>query len=114
MHKFETHQMHTDNDCEPQEYSLFHTQGFNCFSQILITVKVNGVDLTMELDTGVTLSLISERTYKDLFPAEIASCLQITKAQPKTYTGEAIKPHSDHSHSSFPEDLGSTQNLVQR
>jgi len=91
IQKSETHQMHTDNDCEPQEYSLSHTQGSSCSSPIFITVKLNGVDLTMELDTGATLSLISERTYKDLFPTEIAPCLQTSKAQLKTYTGEAIK-----------------------
>ena len=66
---------------EPQEYSLFHTQGCSRSPPILITLKVNGVDLTMELDTGATLSLISEKTYKELFPAETAPHLQASKAQ---------------------------------
>ena len=61
-----------DNPPEPQEYFLFHTQGCNCSPPILITLKVNGVDLTMEVDTGVTLFLISEKTCKELFPAEAA------------------------------------------
>jgi len=46
MQKSETHQMHADNDCEPRNTHFFHTQGSSCSSPILITVKVNGVDLT--------------------------------------------------------------------
>ena len=45
----------------------------------------------MELDTGATLSLISEKTYKETFPAETAPSLQASNAQLKTYTGEVIK-----------------------
>ena len=64
--------MPAEDNPEPQEYSLFHTQGCNRSPPILITLKVNGVDLTMELDTEGILSLISEKTYKELFPGEIA------------------------------------------
>ena len=91
MQKSETHLMPAEDNPDPQEYSLFHTQGCNRSPPILITLKVNGVDLTMELDTGATLSLISEKTYKELFPAETAPHLQSSKAQVKTYTGEVIK-----------------------
>ena len=63
MQKSETHQMPAEDNPDPQEYSLFYTQGCNRSLPILITLKVNGVDLTMELDTGATLSLISEKSY---------------------------------------------------
>ena len=92
MQKSETHQMPAEDNAESQEYSLFHTQGFHRSSPILITPKVNGVDFTMELDTaGATLSLISEKTYKEIFPVETAPDFQASNAQLKTYTGEVIK-----------------------
>ena len=89
--KSETHQMPAEDDTEPLEYSLFHTQSSNHSPPILITLKVNGADLTMELDTWATLSLISEQTYKKIFPIKAAPHLVDSKAQLKTYTGEMIK-----------------------
>ena len=83
--------MPAEDDTEPPEYSLFHTQSSNHSSPILITLKVNGADLTMELDNGATLSLISKHTYKKIFPAKAAPHLVDLKAQLKTYTGEMIK-----------------------
>ena len=83
--------MPAEDDTEPLEYSLFHTQSSNRSPPILITLKVNGADLTMELDTGATLSLISENTYKKIFPVETAPHILNSKAQLKTYTGEVIK-----------------------
>ena len=47
--------------------------------------------MTMELDTGATLSLISESTYREMFPAESAPQLKASQAQLKTYIGESIK-----------------------
>ena len=47
--------------------------------------------MTMELDTGATLSLISESAYREMFPAESAPRLKASQAQLKTYTGESIK-----------------------
>jgi len=72
------------------EYSLFHTQGRNSSAPILVTLEVNGVNLTMELDTGATLSIISEETYHKLFSADKAPTLKASQAQLKTYTGEVI------------------------
>ena len=83
--------MPVEDNAEPLEYSLFHTQGFHRSPPILITPKVNGVDLTIELDTETTLSLISEKTYKEIFLAETALYLQASNAQLKTYTREVIK-----------------------
>ena len=52
---------------ETQEHSLFHTKRQSP-ALILVTLQINGIDLEMELDTGVTLSIISEQTYHKLFP----------------------------------------------
>ena len=65
-----THQLQTmtaqDAD-ESHEYSLFYYQGQNTAAPILFTLKVDGIDQEMELDTGGTLSVISEQTYHKLF-----------------------------------------------
>ena len=45
----------------------------------------------MEVDTGATLSVISEQTYKTLFNTTSAPRLGASTAQLKTYTGEEIK-----------------------
>ena len=52
---------------------------------IILKPKVNGVELEMELDTGATVSLVSEKTWKEVFqecPLDKCSTLL------KTYTGE--------------------------
>ena len=91
MQKSETHQMPAEENSEPPEYSLYHMQESNRSLPIMVDLKVNTADLTMELDTGATLSLISEKTYNNLFPAETAPHLQASTAQLKTCTGEVIK-----------------------
>ena len=93
LQKSQTYQLHTTDEpaCELQEYSLFHTPGSRNSPRILISLKINGVNMTMELDTGATLSLISESTYREMFPAESAPQLKVSQAPLKTYTGESIK-----------------------
>ena len=66
-------------------------QGQNTSVLILVTLKVNGIDLEMELDTGATLSVISEQTYHKLFFAGKALPLKTITTQLTTYTGEAIE-----------------------
>ena len=53
--------MSTTDKAEPDEYSLYHTEGPGTTPLILVTLQVNGQDLTMELDTGGTLSIISKK-----------------------------------------------------
>ena len=48
------------------DYSLFTFPSKS--KPIVVTVQVNNVNLPMELDTGASLSLISEATYKSLSP----------------------------------------------
>jgi len=52
-------------------------------------MKVCGVDLIMEVDTGAALSVISEQTYNSLWtdPPQLRPCSSVLK----TYTGEVIK-----------------------
>ena len=66
---------------------MFHTRANNS-QPIQVTVKLNGIDATMEVDTGATLSVISEQTYKTLFTTASAPRVEASTVQLKTYTGE--------------------------
>ena len=72
-----------ENYCteETPEYSLFYTQGWNTPAPILVTLKVSGIDLEMELDTEATLSVISEQTYHKLFSSGKAPPLKTVITQ---------------------------------
>lgn len=56
----------------------------------VVTPTVNNVDLVMEIDTGALLSLISESTYRESWPAQSTPNLEPTNVQLKMYTGKKI------------------------
>ena len=83
-----------DYDEQPQqdEYTLFNlsnTQqtGTDPFK---VNMNVNGCDLIMEVDTGASISLISENTYKTVWNVEKKPPIKPTNVQLQTYTGERI------------------------
>ena len=78
------------SESEAQEYFMFHTKASSS-QPIQVTVKQNGIDATMEVDTGATFSIISEQTYKTLFTTVSVPRLEASAAHLKTYTGEEIK-----------------------
>ena len=55
---------------------------------ITVEPEVNGVPLEMELDTGASVSIVTETTWKDRFPGVQ---LENTGIQLKTYTGEELR-----------------------
>ena len=55
---------------------------------IQLSVEIDGTPLLMELDTGASLSIISESVYK-MLPSQ--PLLEPCSAKLRTYTGEAIK-----------------------
>ena len=84
-----THNIGTDTDKEAED--CVHTM-FTILSSkqdpIQIIVEVDNYPLTMKLDTGASLSIISETVYKNL-PS--APKLEPTSAHLTMYTGESIK-----------------------
>ena len=72
------------------EYStLFHvTAGKN--KPYRTTLIVNGKPLLMEIDTGASVSLVGEGTFKDIRDGKSTVELQETSTQLQTYTKEAI------------------------
>ena len=58
---------------------------------IRVSVMVNGQSLDMELDTGASVSLISESTYYALWNHDNRPTLKPTQVQLKTYTGSVVE-----------------------
>ncbi len=55
-----------------------------------VTITLDNVETVMELDTGATLSVMSESTYQTLWPTDGRPPLQPSTARLSTYTGERI------------------------
>ena len=57
---------------------------------IMVEVEVNGKTLQMELDTGASVSLISEQTYLTAWVDSDRPALRQSSKKLQTYTGESI------------------------
>ena len=68
-------------------YSISDTQRSK---PLVITPRLNGTELKMEIDTGASLSLMSEETYHRVWEANSAPPLLPSTANLRTYTGERI------------------------
>ena len=72
------------------EYNLFSIRSSNV-APLSVTVRVDGEELMMEVDTGATKSLISMKTFNQLWKETGTPILHMTTTRLRTYTGEAIK-----------------------
>ena len=87
-----THQVTKPSDSPASDisYNLFSVEGSRSRAEpIMVTMNVNGADISMEVDTGAHFSLISESTYHKLWSgAEPRLLSAIIPLQ--TYTGERL------------------------
>ena len=67
-------------------FNVRETQG----KPFLVTVQLNNCDLEMEIDTGASLSIMSEKTYRSLWTTQSQPSLQPTTVKLHTYTKESI------------------------
>ena len=72
-----------------QEYTLYPLQD-PATRPLKATVQVEDQDLTMEVDTGASVTVISEATRGKIWPTQPAPPLHPTAVKLRTYTGEAI------------------------
>ena len=77
-------------------YSLFNF-GSQRPSPYKVQLSVAGQPLEMEVDTGASLSVISEELYNYLFSAGQAPQLVESGIVLRTYTGEEVKPEGSCS-----------------
>jgi len=75
-----------DDGIQDDVYKMYNLPGpqTNSFQ---VTVNIESQDVLMEVDTGTSLSVISEMTYKSL---SSAPSLQSTQAKLRTFTGESL------------------------
>ncbi len=76
-----------DSEDSGDEYYL-HSVGGGSTDPILVEISLNGTDVQMEVDTGASVSLISEETLS-LIKNE-NTCITKVKDKLLTYTGEQI------------------------
>ena len=74
-------------ESEDQPFGLFTVKG-KVNSSILVDLSIDGTPITMTLDTGASVSIISEKTHQTQLPH-----LQLSSSGLllRTYTGEPIK-----------------------
>ena len=95
VQKQTTHQVQEDHtawketDESSEEYDLFKVTDRSRLP-LLVTVILEGATTKMELDTGATMSLISQATYSKLWDKGSAPLLRPTTAQLRMYTGESL------------------------
>ena len=70
------------------EFAIFNIGQTTPEPSIILPVEMNGVSVSMELDTGASLSILSKMLWKEKFPE--AELLPST-VHLKTYTGEELK-----------------------
>ena len=70
------------------EYSLYHVRSSR--TPIMVALKLNGAPISMELDTGAGISIVSQQTYNQLWPEGKRPPLQTSPVHLKTYTGEKL------------------------
>jgi len=79
---------HSSGDESDQEYTMYQVSSGSS-KPLIAHVKLNGIDTQMEVDTGASVSLMSEDAFKQL--RECGAALSESKAKLLTYTGESIK-----------------------
>ncbi|RMX49481.1 hypothetical protein pdam_00017639 [Pocillopora damicornis] len=84
--------LYVDDDIlqkEPNDnFKLFHLHQEKPEPSIMVPVKVNRVSHSMELDTGASVSIMSEEACRRRFPKVP---LEESQIKLKTYTGEALE-----------------------
>ena len=74
---------------DSEDYTMYTLTGVSV-KPLKVTVSVNNVDLNMEVDTGASVSIISEETYSRLWPEGQQPSLQESAITLRTYSGEQL------------------------
>ena len=72
----------------PEDELPLYCLGSHSSKPIIVEVELNGTLVSMEVDTGAAVSLMSQAVKEKLFPQ---ATLQATTTNLRTYTGEAMK-----------------------
>lgn len=81
--------MEPDDDDDASEYTMYKVTSTKT-KPIIAMVKMNGREMQMEVDTGASMSIISDSTYRTLQTAPHTAALQKSEVKLTTYTGENV------------------------
>ena len=84
------HQLTQEDTVDDTTHLMFNLSG-NQVKPLVASLTVEGAELRMEVDTGASLSLISEATYRKLWPKDKAPQMESTQIKLRTYTGEELE-----------------------
>ena len=89
-HKVSEEQEQSSEKSDEEILAVFSTTSRSAMEPMSVVVQVNQLNLTMEVDTGASVSLISEATYEQLWQ-ENRPKLNKAKVKLRTYSGEMLK-----------------------
>ena len=72
-----------------EEYTLFQIRAGQ-YKPFQASIKVNGKPVAMEIDTGASVTVVGEDTFKTIQEGDSSVELQRTTVRLRTYTGETI------------------------
>ena len=87
MNRVHNHQETTKTECSSEEFIVHHVGRYSN-DPFYIQMLINGQQLSMEMDTGAELSIISEKTMEEILPEEK---LRTWDLKLNTYTNEPMK-----------------------
>ncbi|CAC5398917.1 unnamed protein product [Mytilus coruscus] len=82
-----THFVEEDSDDMEDTYTMYQLEGTKR-KPYLVSVKLSNTEINMEIDTGASVSVISQETYKQVFGSD--NSLEKSQCSLRTYTGERI------------------------
>ena len=74
---------------DTDDYSMYNLTG-PPVKPLVVSVKLNNVDLEMKLDTGASISVIIEATYNGLWSKRKAPAIQESQVKLKTDSGKHL------------------------
>ena len=79
-----------DDSCSEEDIGIFQVNSTRGSPPpILVSARLNGCSITMEVDTGAAVSIVSEKVYQRYLKK--MSPLQVTELELQTYTKEPIE-----------------------
>lgn len=83
-----THHLQSEESGEQCSFNMFNVIGQPLSKPIYTALQINSNEVKMEVDTGASVSVISQGTFHKLWRSEGAPELKETNIRLRTYTGE--------------------------
>ena len=87
FNRFPTKFVTTDNESDSESLPLHTIGGGGATPPIKVPLLINDTLLSMELDTGATITIVSDRKFREAFPR---AKMEKSDVRLKTYTGESL------------------------